>query len=337
MVVAQRQPGGDLLGVAAEALPDALSDRLEGLEAGATPRRVDPGALLGAVVDGDEDGGVTLVGEAAGGVAAPHLVRALGGDGAVVSLGAVGSTDAGRCQQASLAHQTQHPPLPGPDPRRAQPRPHLTVPLAEPGRAGDRLTNAFGQLRIAPLGLGTALLRRPRRGRLTGLDGVHRRAGDLQGAAAERQTIGPAGGGRDGLAHGLDLRGAKGEFASARRARSRSNSFSMVISPTLRRRRAISSSRSSEARLWRPTWPAAGTSAGHRDTSLLGASCPSRPRESWAGGTGPSAARTRSGALASRGQTDYARRRPRRAKRLELDQPIPEVETALPGFEWVRG
>ena len=65
----------------------------------------------------------------------------------------------------------------------------------------------------------------------------------------EGQTVGVSGGGRAGLAHGLDLRGAKGWLASARRARSRSNSFSIVISPILTFMRVIASSRSSGSRL----------------------------------------------------------------------------------------
>jgi hypothetical protein len=64
VVVAEGEACGDALPVASEALPDPLADHLEGLEAVPVAGRVDADALLGAVVDGDEDGGVALVGPA---------------------------------------------------------------------------------------------------------------------------------------------------------------------------------------------------------------------------------------------------------------------------------
>ena len=63
MVVAQREAGCDAFGERAEAGADTLADRLEGLEAGRPARGVDADALGRAMVDGDEDRGLTLSGQ----------------------------------------------------------------------------------------------------------------------------------------------------------------------------------------------------------------------------------------------------------------------------------
>lgn len=55
VVVSQREAGGDATVVAAEVVADGLPQGFQGLEAGATPGRVQADALAGAVVDGEED------------------------------------------------------------------------------------------------------------------------------------------------------------------------------------------------------------------------------------------------------------------------------------------
>jgi len=60
MVVAQAQPRGDLSRVAAVVLAQSMAQPFRRLDARARTRRVDADALLGAAVDGDEDGGVAL-------------------------------------------------------------------------------------------------------------------------------------------------------------------------------------------------------------------------------------------------------------------------------------
>ena len=54
------QTAGDRLAEPAEALPHALADRLQGLEAGSLRMRVDPDTFGGAMIDRDEDRGLAF-------------------------------------------------------------------------------------------------------------------------------------------------------------------------------------------------------------------------------------------------------------------------------------
>src|SRR5262249_47037886 len=83
-------------------------------------------------------------------------------------------------------------------------------------------------------------------------------AGQVAEAPKAGRAVGLAGGGGGGPAYRLSLLGAKGWSA---RQRWSSSSLSMVSSPTLACSRAISSSRSSTARLLRAAWPAARKSS----------------------------------------------------------------------------
>ena len=257
MVVAQREPCGGSLRVGAEHGAHALAQRLQRLEAGAAAGGVNANALGGEVVHGEEDRGLPLAGETARGVGAPHHVGRVRDDGAVVRRGAVGLPGAGGGEQPRLAHQAQHPPPAGAHrahqvrriARRragraggAQPRPDLAMALADERRLRQHLPDALRQLRVGPRRFRPPLLGR-RWPRAAGAGGVDRRTRDLPHAAGAGQTVRALRGGRDGLAHCFDLRDPKGLFASARRARSRSSSLSIVSSPTFARKRAISSSR----------------------------------------------------------------------------------------------
>src|SRR5450759_1758204 len=73
-------------------------------------------------------------------------------------------------------------------------------------------------------------------------------ARDLPHARNSRQTITASNGGRERLAHRLDLLWAKGRLPSSAAILASSSSFSIVISPTLDFSRAISSLRSSRSR-----------------------------------------------------------------------------------------
>ena len=108
VVVAESESPREVRLVAVEVLPEPLPQRLQRLEARARSRRVDADALLRAVIDGDEDGGVPLAGGEAGGrVGPPHLVRPLGGDRPVVHPRSAPTPDAGRGEQSRLPHQPQ--------------------------------------------------------------------------------------------------------------------------------------------------------------------------------------------------------------------------------------
>ena len=66
---------------------------------------MDAKALSRAVVDQDEDGGLDLAGQHGGKLGAPHLVDAIGADGAVVRPRSARPTEAMRRLQAVLAGQ----------------------------------------------------------------------------------------------------------------------------------------------------------------------------------------------------------------------------------------
>ncbi len=78
MVAAKARALGDADLVVAPGGPDRLAQALDGLESRAPQRGTDAQALAGAVVDEDEDGGVSLVGEAPFGVDGPHPVGPVG-------------------------------------------------------------------------------------------------------------------------------------------------------------------------------------------------------------------------------------------------------------------
>src|SRR3954469_19671016 len=109
VVVAERETLGHGLLDGAEVAQDALAHRLEGLEAVAGARGMAANALAGAVVNGDEHPGPTLVqGHGLGHVGAPHHIHGGGGDGAVMGA-RLGTADAMWREQAMLAHQPPDP------------------------------------------------------------------------------------------------------------------------------------------------------------------------------------------------------------------------------------
>jgi hypothetical protein len=68
------EAAGGILIDAAEALGDALPDRLQRLVAGGVQRGVDADALGRAVIDGDEDGGLAVFEGVGGRHVVPHMV-----------------------------------------------------------------------------------------------------------------------------------------------------------------------------------------------------------------------------------------------------------------------
>ena len=131
VVVPETQPAGHAVADAPEAFPDALADRLQGLEAGPALGGMEADARGRAVIDGHEDEGCPL-GDGHGGrhVCAPHHVGRLGGDGPVVRLRPMRVARARRGLEVVLAHQPAHPLLRGAHPRDPQLRPGFPVALA---------------------------------------------------------------------------------------------------------------------------------------------------------------------------------------------------------------
>src|SRR5207248_7406085 len=78
MVMPHGQTAGDRLAEPAEALPHALPDRLQGLEAGSLRMRVDPDTFSGAMIDRDKHRGLAFAGDCRRQVGAPHHVDRIG-------------------------------------------------------------------------------------------------------------------------------------------------------------------------------------------------------------------------------------------------------------------
>lgn len=103
--MAQLSADGDAFDERAEAVAHGLAERLQGLEAGSPMGSMDAEAFAGTVIDQDEEGGLALAGERGGKVRAPHLVDALGADGAVVRAWSARPAEAMRRLQPVLAGQ----------------------------------------------------------------------------------------------------------------------------------------------------------------------------------------------------------------------------------------
>src|SRR5918998_3974891 len=257
MVMPDGEALSDVPGEATEVAPHALPDRLQRLEAVRVPGGMDADAVGRAVVDGDEPRRLTLAGDGRGQIGAPEGVYGLGDDGAVVGPRAAGRADPRGGEEAVLAHQPQHPALRGPNPGMAQPGPDLPVPLAAEGAGGEHGADRLRQRRIRhrPDRAGAPRRHRPRRGAVP-IDGG---AGGAPDPTDPGQAIRSAAAGRDGLAHGLGLRRAKGPGARASRAAilASSSSRSRSISPSRAFSRSLSNASPSAGREARLASPAA--------------------------------------------------------------------------------
>src|ERR671917_1230804 len=137
VVVAKREALGDVPLNGAEVAQDALTHRLERLEAAAGAGGMAADALAGAVVGGDEDPGPPLVqGDGLGHIGPPHRIHRSGGDGAIVRS-PCRTADPVRREQTVPAHQAPDPPGRGADPGMAQAGPDLAVGLPLQARAED--------------------------------------------------------------------------------------------------------------------------------------------------------------------------------------------------------
>src|SRR5215218_7616112 len=213
------------------------------------------------MIDGHKHRNLSLTGDRRGQVRAPHRVHSFGDDGAIVVARTPGRAGPRGREEVVLAHEPQHPALGRANARHAQPRPDLPVTLAVK-RAGDQdRTDRVNQGRIR---------HRPNRARTPGrfgpaggemaVDGGPRRTPDPAHAG---QAIGLAAGGRDGPAHGRDLRRAKGRLASRAAILASNSSRSSSISPSLALSRSVSSASPSVGRVARLASPAATKVSRH--------------------------------------------------------------------------
>src|SRR6478736_9832604 len=134
------------------------------------------------------------------------------GMGAVAVAWASGRANPGGCEQMVLAHEPQHPAFRCAKASDAQPGPDFAVTLAVKGAGGqDRADCVYqGQIRHRPNRARTPGRFEPGGGEMP-VDGGARRAPNLAHAG---QAIGFGACGRDGPAHGRNLRRATGRLAS---------------------------------------------------------------------------------------------------------------------------
>src|SRR3954466_1961854 len=249
VVVAEGETLGGVLFDAAEVAQDALAHRLERLEAVAGGGSMVADALAGAVVGGDESPGPAFSeGHSLGHVGAPHDIYGGGGDGAIVRA-LLRTADPVWREQAVLAHEAVDPPGRGADPGMAQPGPDLAVALAVQARAEDLGADVLEQRGVGAGPHRTAAGRAGRR-RGTGrrATAVDRGTGEVPDAGDPSQAVAPTRDRRDGPAHRLNLRRAKGRPPSRAAIFCSSSSLAMVTSPSLAFKRSSSSSRLSRSR-----------------------------------------------------------------------------------------
>src|SRR5215210_313061 len=213
------------------------------------------------MIDSDKYRDLSLTGDRRGQVRAPHRVHRLGDDGAIVVARTPGRADPRGREEVVLAHEPQHPALGRANARDAQPGPDLPVPLAVKRAGGQDGTDRLHQcgIRHRPDRAGTPGRFGPGGGEMA-VDGGPRRTPDPADAG---QAIGLAAGGRDGPAHGRDLRRAKGRLASRAAILASSNSRSSSISPSLALSRPLSSASPSVDRVARLASPAATKVSRH--------------------------------------------------------------------------
>ena len=162
VVVAELRVPRDLVLVASLREVHSLAEALDRLESRASQRGADAEAFARALIDDHEDSGVSLLGQASGGIDGPHLVGLRGRDRAVVRLG---PAHAGRTvlgEDAVLAHDPEHAAHRGADAVLvAQPQPDLAVAFADKEVRGEDRADLGDKLVVGEECLRAALGRNP--------------------------------------------------------------------------------------------------------------------------------------------------------------------------------
>jgi len=142
MVMANNEASGDLLGVGAEPLTDALPNWLECLETRGSSGRMDTHALCSAMIHCREDRDRAFF-ECldAGRIGAPHLVGSVRDNRPVVNTGPKHSTWPRGSKEAVLPHDPEDPTLARANAFPAQSRPGLSVSLAVERRFGQNVAD----------------------------------------------------------------------------------------------------------------------------------------------------------------------------------------------------
>src|SRR5690606_29111624 len=267
VVMANNEASGDLLGVDAEPLTDALPNRLECLETRGSPGRMDTHALCSAMIHCREDRDRAFF-ECldAGRIGAPHLVGSVRDNRPVVNTGPKHSTWPRGSKEAVLPHDPEDPTLARANAFPAQSRPGLSVSLAVERRFGQDAADLPDEVGVGVGSFGPTLF-------WQGEGQFELRPGSIQGRAGHLELIGDSshaiasfGGRRDGVAQSLDFRQGKGDSDSRARALSLASSSLIVRSPTRAFSLMTSSSAAVLSRVFNPAWPAAKNSSRHRES-----------------------------------------------------------------------
>src|SRR5664280_1430781 len=153
-------------------------------------------------------------------------------------------------EQAVLSHYPAHAAGARANATNTQSRPYFAIAFAVKVGRFDFSADMIGQVSIRTRACRTGATKD--RERTCPLEkAIDAGARNIPNARDPRQAIRARQGGRDRLAHRLDLLRTKGRLPSMAAILPYSNSLSMVISPTLDFSRAISSSRSSRSRSFR--------------------------------------------------------------------------------------
>src|SRR5512139_418776 len=124
----RRAAGGD----GPKLLAHPLANRLQGLKPRGPLRRMDANPFERAMIHPDEDrDGPVFHRHRAGRIRAPHLVRTLRRDRAVVDSWADDAWGSPGGQEAGLPHEPQHTGFRGANPSRPQPRPDFAMAFPE--------------------------------------------------------------------------------------------------------------------------------------------------------------------------------------------------------------
>ena len=128
VIMAQLQAGGDAGGETSEVLFHRLPDWFQRFEAGGLLHRMNTHAIGGTVIDGGEDRyGAILLSECRCGIRAPHLIRRLREDGAVMRITLRRLGHAHGREQLIFTQQTQDAFFRGAYSGKAQPSPDFPI------------------------------------------------------------------------------------------------------------------------------------------------------------------------------------------------------------------
>ncbi len=251
MIMSHLQARGDSSGDGPELLAHPLANRLQGLKAGRSLRRMDADPFERTMIHTDEDrDGSILHRHRAGRIGASPLIGALGRERAVVDPWSHDARHPAGRQEMGLPHKPEDTRLGRTNPLRPQPCPDFAMPFSKKRRGGQHLPDVSREPLVRVRRLRPSLGGLSRRTRHASLLVIERCPTQSPFRTDPNHTIRALCGRRHGVAHRVDLPVAKGAPPRNRWTASRDSSNRIVKSPTKAFSRASSSSRSSATRLF---------------------------------------------------------------------------------------